>query len=394
MSNKRRLLIFGGGHADIPLIKSARALGYYVITSGNKEDDLGHKYSDEYIKADFSNKETMLLLVKDLKIDAICPCANDFSALSCAYVAEHLGFPGFDSYEVSKLIHHKDSYRKFAMENNIASPKAKSFDAIELAIKDIEQFSLPVIVKPVDLSGGKGVSVIHAVSAARASIERAFKISRAKRVVIEEFIEGTNHGLSTFIRDGKVVFYFGDNEHYYLNKYMVSGASTPGNTPLEAINILIKETEKISSILQLVDGIFHIQFILRKGKPYIIEACRRPPGDLYIDFVRYATGIDYPSYIVKAFSGMNINDMTQVNSQGFYTRHCIMTDKIGTVKAVTIDKIIQHNIIDKFMWWEKGNEVIDVMTQKFGIVFLKYASLAEMNKKVDKLNELIKVEVI
>lgn len=394
MTNQKTLLLLGGGYAEIPLIKAAKALGYYVITTGNRESDLGHAYSDKYIKADFSNKEEMLSLTKELKVDAICPCANDFSALSCAYVAEHLGFSGYDSYEVCQLIHHKDRYRNFAMENNISSPKASSFDNIESAIKTTKQFNLPVIVKPIDLSGGKGVSIIHSSSEAAEAIKRAFVISRAKKIVIEEFIEGTNHGLSTFIRDGKVVFHFCDNEHYFLNKYMVSGASTPGNAPVKVINTLLGEIEKISSILKLTDGIFHIQFILKDNIPYIIEICRRPPGDLYVKFVQHATGIDYPSYIVKAFSGMEIDDMTQVDPNGFYTRHCVMADKIGKVKDIHFDESIKKNVIDMLMWWSAGDVITDIMTQKFGIVFLQYDTFDEMLTKVEKLNKLIKVEVM
>ena len=88
MSNKKKILIAGGGYADIPLIKSAQKLGFYVITSGNNPDDLGHKESDETCLADFSYPEAMLSIAKGLGVDAICSCANDFSAISSAYVAE------------------------------------------------------------------------------------------------------------------------------------------------------------------------------------------------------------------------------------------------------------------------------------------------------------------
>ena len=100
-NNKKKLLIAGGGYADIPLILSAKKLGYYVITSGNRPNELGHKYSDEYKKADFSDPDAIFNLSKDLKVSAICACCNDFSALSAAYAAEKLGLPGHDPYRVA-----------------------------------------------------------------------------------------------------------------------------------------------------------------------------------------------------------------------------------------------------------------------------------------------------
>ena len=115
----QRLLIAGGGHADIPQIKAAKALGYHVITSGNRAADLGHRYADECQLEDFSDRDAMLALAKRLEIDAICASCNDFSAISAAYVAEQLGLPGHDSVEITEAIHHKDRYRELALAHGI-----------------------------------------------------------------------------------------------------------------------------------------------------------------------------------------------------------------------------------------------------------------------------------
>jgi biotin carboxylase len=87
----KKLLLVGGSHADIPVIQAAHQQGFYVITTGNKKDDLGHRLADIYYPADYSDPKQILDLAQRLKIDAICPSANDFSALSCAYTAEKLG---------------------------------------------------------------------------------------------------------------------------------------------------------------------------------------------------------------------------------------------------------------------------------------------------------------
>lgn len=389
-----KLLILGGSHAEIPLIKSAKKLGFYVITTGNKENDLGHKYADEYIKEDFSNKEKIYDLALKLKIDAICPCANDFAAISCSYVAEKLGFTHYDDYKTSLIIHHKDKFREFSIKNHLSVPMAKSFDSSEEVLNAINTFKLPIIIKPIDLSGGKGIQKIDNLNIDKVDeiVKYAFSISKAKKVVIEEFIEGTNHGLSCILINGKIQFHFCDNEHYYINKYMVSGASTQSGVPVVVINQLIEESEKIAKILKLKNGIFHIQFIQKDNKAYIIEICRRPPGDLYIDFVKYSTGVDYPKYLIKAFSGLDISDIEQKEST-FITRHCVMTNQNGIIENVIYDDSIKENIIDEFIWWKTGDRIEDFMTYKAGIVFLKYNSLVEMEEKTEKINELIKIEV-
>lgn len=392
MPKTKRLLIAGGGYADIPLIVAAKKLGYHVITSGNRPNDLGHRYSDEYHAVDFSNQEAMLTLAKQLKIDAICACCNDFSALTASFIAEKLGLPGHDPYETTKIIHHKDKYREFARKNDIATPKAIGFTNIPEALDQLTTFTFPVIIKPVDLTGGKGISVAADIYEAKASLESAFSISRAKRVVVEEFIDGTRHGFSAFLRDGRIVFYFSDNEHYYLNPYMVSAASTPSIVSKEVEKSLCVESEKIAKLLLLKTGIFHIQFILKDDAPIIIEICRRSPGDLYINLVEHATNVDYATWIVRAAAGLDCRGLIHAEPKGFFTRHCVMSNRPGKVNDIIFDQTIEKNIIDKFMWWEKGDQVSDILIAKFGIVFLKFDTEEEMLDKTERMQELIKVK--
>lgn len=391
---QERLLIAGGGYAEIPLIQAAQALGFYVITSGNRAKDLGHRYSDECLLEDFSDKEAMLQLAERAQVDAICACCNDFSAITAAYVAEKLGLPGHDPYEIAKLIHYKDHFRSFAREHGVPSPRAEGFEAMENALASLERFRFPLIIKPVDLTGGKGIAKIERSEDARSALETAFGMSREKRVVVEEFIEGSRHGLSTFVRDGKVVFHFSDNEYYYKNPYLVSAASAPADVPEGTIEKLCAVTENIVSLLSLKTGIFHIQYILNEEEPVIVEICRRAPGDLYVSFVEHATGVDYASYIVRASCGLDCTGLVQADPGGYYTRHCVMTERTGRLHDVVFDPSIRGKVIDEFMWWRSGDQVDDVLTQKLGIVFLRFDSMSEMQGKTERLQELIHAEFV
>ncbi|QHJ13587.1 Phosphoribosylamine--glycine ligase [Paraglaciecola mesophila] len=390
---KKKLLIAGGGYADIPLVLAAQKLGFYVITSGNNPLDMAHEYSDETCLADFSNNELMLQVAISLKIDAICPCANDFSAISCAYVAERMNLPGHDSYLLAQKIHHKDSYREFALKHSIPSPNAMGFIDPIKAVDNLKLFQFPVMVKPVDLTGGKGILKASSELEAKEAIKIAFEMSKTKRIVIEDFIEGTRHGFSAFIVDGKVAFNFLDNEHYFLNQYMVSAASTPSIVSSNVIAKLISYSEQIVHLMKLKDGIFHVQFILKDEQPIIIEICRRPPGDLYLNLVKLATSVDYSSYIIKAFTGGDCSELNQRNNEGFYSRHCIMADKAGTIDTVSIDTTVKSNIVKQYLWWHKGDEITEPLTHKLGIVFLKFNSLDEMLTKTNDMQNLIKVKV-
>ena len=411
MSFKKKMLLLGGGHAEIPLIHAAQSLVWYVITTGNAREGLGHPYADKNVFADFSDKDAMLELAKSEGVQAVCSGCNDFALLSTVYVCEKLGLPGHDSYATSLEIHHKDKYRALATRLGIPTPRAlvvRSAADFETAIA---QLTFPIIVKPVDLTGGKGIHRAANADEARVAYKDACSRTRQDHIVVEEFVQGSNHGFSAMLVKGKVAFAFSDNEQYYINKYMVSGANSPSTSSNKTLAMLREYSERIAQDLHLVDGILHIQYIERAdGTPVIIEICRRPPGDLYIKFVKYATGIDYPKFIVLAETGEDISGIADAPTQGFWLRHCIMADcQAGDtlvtsdaspasdkqcqdiVRDVTFAPEIHGNIVEKFLWYKPGEVITDKLTYKAGIVFFKFDTLAEMQDKTARMTELAKI---
>ena len=191
----------------------------------------------------------------------------------------------------------------------------------------------------------------------------------------------------------KVKFFFTDNENYYINPYLVSGAYSPGEIPETAIQSLIQNSEKIANILSLKDGIFHVQFILTESGPVIIEICRRAPGDLYISLVEYAAGVNYPEWIVRASAGLDLSMVSQPLKQKFFLRHCVMASSNGNVKNIKYSNEIKDNVFKQLMWGGYGYEITDFLTQKLGIIFLEFQSHDEMFKKSQIINDLIKVEM-
>lgn len=398
MSFKKKMLLLGGSHAEIPLIKAAQEMGWYVITTGNAREGLGHPYADKNVFADFSDKEAMLELARAEGVSAVCSGCNDFALLSTVYVCEKQGLPGHDSYATSLEIHHKDKYRALATRLGIPTPRAITVRNEQEFENAISALTFPIIVKPVDLTGGKGIHRAANAEEARTAYKDATSRTREDHVVVEEFVVGTNHGFSAMLVKSKVAFAFADNEQYFVNKYLVSGANTPSTTAVTGLAKLREYSERIARELNLVDGILHIQYIERAdGTPVIIEICRRPPGDLYIKFVKYATGIDYPKFIVMAETGEDTSGIADVPTQGFWLRHCIMAgpeiENGSTVHDVKFAPEIQGNIVEKFLWYKPGEVITDKLSYKAGIVFFKFDTLAEMQDKTTRMTELAKIMV-
>ena len=389
----KKLLVLNGSHSDVPLIEAGKKLGFYVVTTGNDSSLIGHTYSDEYHKADFSDKQEVLCLAKRLNIDAICSCANDFGAITASYVAEKMGLPGHDSYETTLTLHHKHRFKQFALANNISTPFARNFSSAEEGEAELFKFKFPLLIKPVDLTGGKGVTKITSIDEYAKAVEYALSTSRTNLFLIEEFIQGTYHSFTTFVLDGKIAFFFSDNEYSFLNPYLVTTSAAPATDIEKVCSQLIEESERIIELLSLCNGVFHIQYILNEEKAWIIEITRRCSGDFYPYPVNYAPGLDWAQWIVKAESGMDCGDFQRLEQQGFFGRHCIMSRRNGIIKRVIIDSLIATNIIAEFNILKIGDFIDNYMVNKYSIIFLRYGTMEEMILKTTYINTLVSLEV-
>lgn len=391
----KKLLILNGSHSEISLIKAAKEMGYYVITTGNAPDGIGHEQADCYIPGDYSDKEKMMEIAVKENISAVVSCANDFGAISAAYIAEKLKLSGHDSYDVAELLHRKDKFKVFARKNCLQMPISEVFNDEIVALEYKMRAEYPLIVKPADLTGGKGCSRVNNSSEYDDAIYKAFDMSRVKKIVVERFIEGTYHSFSTFLVDQKVIAYYTDNEYSNVFPFFVDTSAGPASHENDAKDILIGQAEKIAHILHLADGVFHMQYVLDKEHvPYIIDVTRRCSGDLYPEPVEHSTGIPWSKWIVQTEAGLKISkeDISQIK-QTLCGRHCIMADKNGILQSISISPDLDKHIYKKIIWMKPGERITNYKIEKCGIVFYEFYDRDDMLRKVTKIKDLVRVEI-
>ena len=188
----KKLMILGGSHYIIPVIEKAKKLGLYVITCDYLPDNNAHKYSDEYCNVSVIDKEAVLDAARRLKIDGIISFACDPGVVSAAYTAEKMNLPFQGSYESVRILQDKGLFRKFLSDNGFNAPKAKRYtrSEIESARNDADYFTWPVIVKPVDSAGSKGVTRVDSPDELDDAIRKAIAGSLCGAFIIEEFLSG------------------------------------------------------------------------------------------------------------------------------------------------------------------------------------------------------------
>ena len=390
---KKVILILNGSHSEIPLIKTAKRIGLRVITTGNDPNQIGHRYADKYIKSDFSNKKLILEIAKKNKIDFICPPAHDLGIVTASYVAEKLKLPGYDTLKKTQIVHHKNKFKYFCKKIYLKTPRVFNNEYSYNYIKKTFDIT-KLIIKPTDMGGGKGISVVKDSNSYQNAITYAKKVSKSKSVVIEEYVEGQLHSLTTYIRNKRVTFYHHDNELIYNNPFNVHSSFAPGTLSKKHVKYLILELERFSKKLKLVDGILHAQIIANEDNVFIIELTRRCSGDLYPLPVELVNDIPWSNIILKTFMGKKVSINQPNSSKRLIARHCLTALKNGIADNIFIDPSIKINIISKLIFLKKSQVIKNFADQKYGVFILKFSSFIEMVDKMNNINKLIYIKTV
>lgn len=386
----KKALLLCSSHNDLGLIRALRKLGYYIIVTGNRSGLPGQKWCDEFIEADYSDKNLILSIARKKQIDAICQCCNDFGVYTASYVAEQMGLPGYDSYETTLLLHNKDKFKEYTIQHDITSPVSTSFTNINDALSHLNKSSFPVIVKPVDNSAGNGITKVDKMEDALPAINKAFEKSRVGKVVIETYVSGTQHGFCTFLINQKVVAVCSNNEYSFLNPYRVEIDTYPADNYEEVRDSLIHQIEKIASHLHLKDGIFHLQYIYDGKCPQIIEVMRRILGNMYHIPGNLLTGVDWEYWETRAKCGLSLDNFpSQVHQEGYFAYKTILASQNGIYDSFNLPDYYEKYLINQYLLHKPGYPVNNYGSDPLGFLFFMFPSNEKMRELlIDRYNEM------
>ncbi len=397
----KKLMILGGSRYALPVIKAAQDLGIYVITCDYLPDNIAHKYSDEYCNVSIIDKEKTLEAAKKCDIDGIMSFACDPGVVTAAYVAEQMGLPNVGPYESVCILQNKGRFREFLKENGFTVPTAKGYKNIEKALADVDIFHWPVIVKPTDSAGSKGVSRVDNPESLKESIETALSFSHSDEFIIEDFItqQGYSSDTDSFSIDGELKFVSFNCQHFDAdakNPYTPAAYSWPSSMTTEHQEELKNEIQRLLKLLKMNTAVYNIE--TREGtdgKAYIMEVSPRGGGNRLSECLRYATGVDMITNMVKYSVGLPIEEITQKPYDGCWAEIVLHSDKPGIFKDLWIADEIKANVIERDLWIEEGTQVggFTAANEAIGTLILKLDSQEKIEEVLKNQSKYVKVEL-
>lgn len=396
----KKILLLGGHMYILPVIKAIHDLGHYAITCDYLPNNIAHKFSDEYHNVSIVNKEAVLELAKKLKVDGIMSFACDPGVETAAYVAEKLGLPTHP-YESVKILQNKALFRKFLTDNGFNVPKAKGYSNYEDALSDIGIFRFPIIVKPTDSAGSKGVTRVDDVKGLKGAVDYAKEFSLTSTFIIEEFIEqlGYSSDTDSFSIDGKLVFCSFNNQYFDKkaeNPYTPSAYSWPSCMPSEIQQELRSELQRLFSLLKLKSSVFNIETRQGKdGKAYIMEVSPRGGGNRLSEVLKLASGVDLITGAVKAAIGEEIDGINgDPVYDGAWAEVIVHSEIDGLFDKIEMSEGFEENfVVEKQLWVKEGTKIHSFSGANFAIgsLILRFENQQQLAKYMQEIDKHVKV---
>lgn len=398
----KKLMLLGGIRYLLPVIKAAHEQGYYVITADYIPDNIAHKYSDEYVNVSIIDKEAVLKVAREKQIDGIMSFGVDPGVVSASYVQNQMGLPSFGPFESVEILQNKDKFRAFLTEHGFNVPKAKGYTTAAAAMADAKQWDYPIIVKPTDAAGSKGVTRVDDANQLKEAVEYAFDKSISGHIIIEDFIEkaGCSSDTDSMSVDGKLKFVSFCAQRFDLNAsnpYTPAAYSWPSTFTKEQEAYLTTEIQRLITLLRLKTVVYNIETrIGTNGKPYIMELTPRGGGNRLCEMLRYATGVDMITAITRAMVGDPIESIGQKPYNGHWAEVILHADQDGVFDHLEISKNLPAEVVEKDLWVKRGDKVesFEGANNAIGTLVLKFQSAEELEKAITNQREWLHVVVI
>lgn len=401
----KKVVVLGANNGQVPFINICKSRGAEVIAISVEGDYPGFKIADKYYYCDIRDKEKVLEIAEKERIDAIVTDQTDVSVPTVAYVADKLGLNGI-GYETSKKFSDKYLMRQEARKAGIAVPQFGKAYNYEEAVKLAENMRYPLMVKPTDSSGSRGVHKINCLEELRKGVQEAFKCSGSGAVIVEEFIQGREYIVDGLALDYKYINtdlgikeYF-DKPNMYISKMCMFSSPT---LITDKVETQVLETNKLLlESMSLKFGITHGEYIYceNDNKVYLVEVAARG-GGVYLssDLTPLASGINTNEIIIDyVLNGCKLDLLKLKMDKKVSAWRCfelspgVITKIDGIEEAKRIPgvyKVCLENL-------HEGQNVYELTddTRKHGPILVHGNSREECFESMKRVEEVLKIETL
>lgn len=300
----KKVVIIGANDFQNPLILKAKEKGYETHVFAWQDGSIGEKTADYFYPISIVEKQKILEKCKEIKPDAIVTIASDLANITVNYVANHLGMKS-NSEETLIISTNKYKMRDALKKAGLPCPEFRKVNE-KSDIESLKNMKLPLIVKPTDRSGSRGIMKVTDYSQIEAAIKEAIELSFEKEAIIEEFLEGEEYSCECISYEGKHHFLALTKKFTTGSPHFIeTGHMEPAEVSDETYDKIKQYILKALDALKIEYGASHAECkIDNKGNIGIIEIGSRMGGDCIGSHLVYiSTGYDFVEMVLDVAMG-------------------------------------------------------------------------------------------
>lgn len=391
MNAKKSILVFGGGNLQLSIIKKCKQNNLFTVVIDPNPHAEAKKYADAFEVVNGNDYDDTCAIIEKHAISGIITAATDKPLLMMARIAEKYNFPFF-SLETAQ-----NSTDKFLMKKKFQEYEISFADGV-LIEKINPKIIYPVIIKPRDNSGSRGVIYCKNQVEAEEGLKIALSHSKMKTVLVEEFIEGSEYSIETLHhnRKNKIIQY---TEKITSNfPYNVElGHIAPSQLSESIKNEISKIIDKISMAFHFDNCVSHTELKIHSNKITVIETSPRLGGDFITShLVPLSTGFDIEQALINIAMGKDpiIDIQSKINYAGVFY---IQLSKGEIIKTNEIDELSKLNWVKNFEFiLKEGENVPEIKSSldRYGSVLLLANSKEELIQRKESIMQEINHKVL
>jgi len=328
-------MFIGAGPSQMAGILTAKQMGCNVVALDGNPSAPGLQIADTGVVTDVKNSTEAISLAKQFRIDYAMTVASDICLKTVADVNDALNLPGLTPNEIRYVIN-KSAMRTQLAKKDVPSPAFFIINDASQVLEACAEIGFPLVMKPVDNAGSRGVFYIEDASQAVEMYPQTRKESLSGEVILEEFMPGEEVSVEAFVVNGSIhILTLSDkirtSPPFLLDERLSFPSVVEGQTKKNTINLAIEAIKGVG----INNCPVHMEIILTKEGPKLVEMAARGPGfKVYTDIIPHVTGIDCVKMELDILLGNPVNIQPVHPLKGA----CLLffgSDRDGIVKEIT-----------------------------------------------------------
>lgn len=396
---QKRLLVLAAGILQVPVIKRAHEMGYYVIAADGDATACGLRYADKAVVANITSEEEMLKISREERIDGVIHPCSEVSMNVMGRINDELHLCGISREQAIRATN-KHFMREAFEKGDAPSPISILTENADDAWMHLQNdFNTDAILKPSRNSGSRGIAkVTHDIdkSVFKKLYRTALKESRDKSVLIEQFIEGPEFSVEIIVWKGKInVLTVTDKKTTGAPHFVELGHNQPSCFPEETVALIKDAAIRGAKALGVDNCACHAEVKVKDGNAYLMEVGARLGGDFISTVLtRLSTGIDMVAAAINCALNIEPDLTPKTNPQAVCIRY--FCPQPGKLQGISNLNFLNHpQVYEAEIYREEGDVIPEVTSSicRSGHVIVTAETPKEAITLAEKLISVVKFEI-